>query len=219
MIRPGVDEAWRAFPLSDASEIRTRLGYAPTDIVILYFGSPVPLRGLHTLIKAFELARRDIRSLKLLVLSRRRRDELLCEDAELDCLLSYNELSQHVKVISGYLDRETLVKHVAASDVVALPFELVPSDAPLSLLETQALGKPIVTTDVACLAELVSGGDSYLAQPADPYSLAQALQKASEDRGARSAGSGMISERSAIQSGIRSWQQMGKEWSQLIQNL
>lgn len=213
VIGPGVDKIWHEFQLNGQPSMRAELGYRVSDRVVLYFGSPASLRGLHTLIRAVKLIRQTDPSLKLLILNRRRVDELLREDAELRQLLSQSAMKEHVNIVSGFLPKELLVRHVAACDVVALPFELVPSDAPLSILEAQALGKPIVTTKVASLPELAGSalgqGASYLAEPADPYSLAEALQKAMQQ-----------CEKPLINSpAVRSWQQMGKEWSHLIQTL
>jgi glycosyltransferase involved in cell wall biosynthesis len=216
VIPPGVDEIWTR--PQKPGEMRARLGYSPADKVVLYFGSPAPLRGLPTLLEAFELARRVNPSFKLLILNRRRGDELLQEDAHLHRQLNHSGLGQYVKVVSGFLDEKMLIRHVAAADIVALPFELVPSDAPLSILEAHALGKQVVTTRVACLPELAGQGLSYLAQPANPTSLARALAQAattpSPPRGPRS---GLAAGDTARPH--RSWTEVGAEWSQLIQSL
>ena len=217
VIAPGVDDIWSEFHLNSHQSMRAELGYGDSDSVVLYFGSPASLRGLHTLIRAVKIARLPDPSLKLLILNRRHVDELLREDAELRQLLSESAMKQHVKVVSGFLPKDVLVRHVAACDVVALPFELVPADAPLSILEAQALGKPVVTTKVASLPELASQGIKYLAEPASPYSLAQALQQAVQSK---HKSNGVAPEKHLItQPTPRSWQQMGKEWSHLIQTL
>jgi glycosyltransferase involved in cell wall biosynthesis len=212
IISPGVDPVWRPAPID--AETRAQLGFSSRDMVAMYFGSPARLRGLHSLIEAVVHARRSEPDLKLLVLSRRHADELLREDAGLRRLLASPELQPHVKVVSGYLDEEALVRHVAACDIVSLPFELIPSDAPLSLLEAQALGRPVVTTDLGCLPELVANGPHYLAQPADPRSLANALLAAARDL--------QKQHQKPLPPApyeIRSWQEVGEEWSQLVQSL
>ena len=216
LIPPGIDDAWGAH--ADDGRLRGELGYRPSDTVVLYFGSPAPLRGLHALIRATEIARQLDPSLKLLVLSRRRAGELIREDAGLRRLLS-GAVGRHVRVVRGFLAEQELVRHVAAGDVVALPFELIPSDAPLSLLEARALGKPVVTTALGCLAELVAGGAGYLAQPGDPHSLARALLRADADLQDRrilgiASGAAHIKRPQA-----RSWRQVGLEWSNLVQSL
>lgn len=214
VIPPGVDEIWGVTDQVKQRAMRQRLGYTEDDTVVLFFGSPAPLRGLHTLIRAVTIARRQDPSLKLLVLNRRRRDELLQEDAELRLLLEDSDVSEHIHVISGFLQPQELTEHVDATDIVALPFELVPADAPLSVLEAKALGKPVVTTRVASLPEMAAGGVNYLAEPADPHSLAQALLEASA-----ALRHTVRQEGASSRSPIRSWRKVGEEWSQLIQTL
>ncbi len=210
VISPGIDDGW--YQQQADESLRANLGFTSQDKVIVYFGAPSSLRGLHTLLRAFAIARQQDAQLKLLILSRRHADELIKEDAQLGRLLNDPAIAAHVHLRSGYLSATALIHHVAAADVVALPFELVPSDAPLSLLEAQALAKPIITTDTACLSELTSVGCRYLAQPADVPSLARAIQRATQ--GARSTLSG----HHITAPPIRRWRQVGTEWSHFIQS-
>lgn len=211
VIAPGIDPEWHLPDQTSITTMRAELGFAPNESVIVYFGSPTPLRGLHTLLAAFRSARHSDAALKLLVLSRRHADELMGEDEQLRALLADPELAPHVKIVSGFLEKELLVRHIAASDIVALPFELVPSDAPLSLLEAQALGKPVVTSDLVCLPELVDIGPKFLARPADANSLANALVQAGEYHTQNRADFAQVVS--------RSWQVMGREWSDLVEQL
>jgi glycosyltransferase involved in cell wall biosynthesis len=220
VIPPGVDEIWHNGHNSKYRELREKLSYGPSDVVVLYFGSPAPLRGLHTLIRALEIAGREDPAFKLMVLSRRQEAELVRDDADLKRLLSQSCVRSHIQVVSGHLPVETLVEYVAASDVVALPFELVPADAPLSVLEALALGKPVVTTTVGCLPELVENGISYLAAPADHLSLASALlQSGRAICEARRSNGGVDIKIHTSGLAQRSWQDVGEEWSKLIESL
>ena len=221
VIPPGVDQEWIQATQTTDEGLRASLGFDAADSVVLYYGSPAALRGLHTLIEAFEKARQSDASLKLLILSRRHKNELMQEDGALATMLQQSPQRSHIHIISGYLDSDDLVKHVAAVDIVALPFALVPSDAPLTLLEAQALGKPVITTNLACLPELTANGKHYLAQPGSAASLAEALRKAAYDLRAPAL------KRSALQSSTvqspkqdafvpRPWSQVGIEWSTLL---
>lgn len=210
VIAPGVDEVWKNGRSTHNTQLRQKLGYGQSDMVVLYFGSPAPLRGLHTLIKAVQRVGTAVPALKLLILSRRHADELMAEDASLRHLLNEQTMQGRSQIISGYLAPENLVDHIAAADIVALPFELVPSDAPLSLLEAKALGKPVVTTQIACLPELVADGSHYLAQPANEVSLANSLTEAVL---------ALRANNQIKQPSVRGWQQVGVEWSQLIQTM
>lgn len=210
VIPPGVDPAWGTVRPEEAERERRKLGYGSSDVVVAYFGSPAPLRGLPLLIQAVERARRDLPAVKLLVLSRRRPGELGHEAAELRRSLSSNGRDRYVRLVNGYLSVEELARHVAACDIAALPFELVPSDAPLSLLEVKALGMPLVTTHLACLPELAEGGRRYLAQPGDPASLAVALMKAVGDL-----------QRNNLRSPTpaRPWRAVAQGWAKLLETI
>lgn len=210
VIMPGVDAAWSSGVAVRDESLRTRLGYNSTDKVVLYFGSPAPLRGLHTLIQAVQQAATAVPTIKLLILSRRHAGELMQEDDQLRRLLAHPQTAARVQIINGYLEPKVLSAHLSIADIVALPFELVPSDAPLSLLEAKALGKPVVTTAVACLPELVADSPHYLARPANAASLANALIRAMND---------LKGDKFHLSSESRSWQQVGLEWAHLIEAL
>lgn len=205
VIPPGVDPAWQA-AASQRDVARLELGFAPADCVVAYFGPPDRLRGLPVLLEAFERARRAEPALRLLVLSRPSPG-----GGDAPSRLAQNgSPAGLIRVVDGSLEPAALALNVAAADLVALPFELVPSDAPLSLLEAQALGKPLVVTRVACLPELAAAGPHCLAEPGDPASLAQALlELARQPRPTLPAGPALA----------RGWSQAGSEWSDLIQSL
>jgi len=231
VISPGVDQSW--FRSADESirttsnkaieENRQTLGYSPDDKVVLYYGSASPCNGLHTLIRAVEIAREQDESIRLLILSCYHTDQLMSEDEELQTFLNGSNMQQYTQFVDGFLEPETLVEFVSSADVVALPFEFISSDAPLTLLESKALGKPIVTTNVACLPELVAGSSHYIAEPSDPISLAQALLQAAKDlpeTRIELKNSQVISS-AEFDHGtpLRDWETVGEEWSHLIQNL
>ena len=205
VLAPGVDSDWLTKPTHE-TDGRTALGFHATDHVLVYFGSPAPLRGLHTLLHAFSAARRQHPSLRLLSLSRRHPRELQRADAQLGRLFQQSEIAPYVRIVSGYLPSQELVRHVALGDSVVLPFDLVPSDAPLSLLEAHALGKPLITTDISCLPEFAAYGPHVLAEAANPPSLQQALLASSQHR----------YRPPTTPSLVQSWTEMGTQWHHLL---
>ena len=211
VIPPGVGEIWHHPPKTFNLDHRQNLGFKPDDVVIAFFGSPGCLRGTMTLVEAFSIAKKRNLSLKLLVLSRRHPRELAKEHNSLTRIIDENRWKEHIKIIDGYLCEEELVGILDVADVIALPFELVPSDAPLSILESVTLGKPIVTTNVACLPEIASPGQHYLAEPADRVSLSQAIlqsaQKINPQKPLR------------CEHPYRSWGEVAEEWKHLILSL
>jgi len=191
----------------DEAVARRRLGYGQHDVVVVYFGPPAPLRGLGPLVQAVALARRRLPSLRLLILSRRRAGEHAGRMRRLRRLIARHHLADCVQIVDGFLPEDELARRVACADVVALPFQLVPSDAPLSVLEARALNRPVVTTRLGCLPELAGADDDLLARPGDPHSLCDALLAAAARRPAGS------------RPPLRTWEQVGAEWSALVEGL
>lgn len=175
VIPPGVDPAWQA--AAAAPEPRAR-----RETTIVYLGAPAELRGLPILLHAFKLAQLSRPELRLRLLCRTRPGEPDAAAAALAEVLPEALQRAQVQVVNEVLPLDELVRQVAAGDLVALPFLLVPSDAPLSVLEAAALGKPVITTRVACLPELAAGGRAYLAEPGDAPALAAALLRAADDQ-------------------------------------
>jgi glycosyltransferase involved in cell wall biosynthesis len=212
VIPPAVDEIWLSNKTMN-KDVRRRFGFAPDDFVVMYCGSPAPLRGLQLLIRAVALAHQVRPEIRLLILNRRRNNELEKESLGFQKSITELKLQHIVKVVDGFLEPESLVEIASASDAIALPFELVPSDAPLSVLEACALRKPLITTRVVCLPELVDGYRAYLAEPGNLSSLAQKLIQAAGD-------AVFIPNEKLFESPPpRLWPQVGYDWSRFIESL
>jgi glycosyltransferase involved in cell wall biosynthesis len=216
VICPGVDAVWFDHREDTRAQLRRELGYAEKDTVLVYFGSPAPLRGLYTLVRAFRLALAHDRDLKLLILSRSCCQQ---QDGELRQWLVDEAVAGQTKVITAWLEPEQLVGYVQAGDIVALPFELVPSDAPLSVLEARAAGKPLITTPVGCLPEMVAGSRHYLAEPGNPPLLAQAILSAASDNASLPGAHPPAPHDLAQGMPVTRWNRVGDEWSSLVETV
>ncbi|HLE13554.1 MAG TPA: glycosyltransferase family 4 protein [Anaerolineales bacterium] len=216
VISPGVDQEWRVNGKGTKFQVPSLSHFHENENVFVYFGPADEVRGFYDLMKGFDRAFKQDNSLRLVALVRRDRDVFMGES------FSRNKISECLpnsifRIETNPLSSGDLVARVAEGDAVVLPFALIPSDAPLSVIEAVALGKPVVTTQVACLPELVAVGVHFLARPGDVDSLTQALlQAAGYLRRERQ------SNTSRVTSSIwreRSWQVVGEEWSNLIQSL
>ena len=206
-VPPGSGHAGGWPTAGDGSATRRQLGSGAQAVVVVDFGPPAPLRGLDPLVQAVALARRRLPSLRLLILSRRRAGEHAGRMRCLRRLIARHHLADCVQIVDGFLPEDELARRVACADVVALPFQLVPSDAPLSVLEARALNRPVVTTRLGCLPELAGADDGLLARPGDPHSLCDALLVAAARRPA------------GLPPPLRTWEQVGAEWSALVEGL
>jgi glycosyltransferase involved in cell wall biosynthesis len=210
VIPPGVDDHWQKPSLQEINRMRQSLGYSSQDFVVGYFGSPSALRGLPLLIRAVELAHKIQPFIKLLVLSRRRQGEMEREARRLQQELKLNDLETFIQWHDGFMTRDGLVKHVASCDLIAFPFELVPSDAPLSLLEASTFSLPLVTTDIACLRELVSKSRCLVLPPGNLEMLTSTIINIASDKDMHPMQEFSIH---------RTWNEVGSAWVELLEVL
>jgi glycosyltransferase involved in cell wall biosynthesis len=112
--------------------------------------------------------------------------EEISEENFLRSLIKMLNLSSKFFVNSGILSREKIKEYIYASDVVALPFKIVQSEPPLSILESMALGKPVITTKTCGLPELIGNDRGVLVEPDNPKDLALAIYRLYQDPEERS---------------------------------
>lgn len=142
---------------------------------ILYFGSPLTIRGIDSLIKAVSKVRNEYSHVKLLILSRRRDDELSREELDTQDLILKLGIQKNVQIISGFLDKDEVKKFICFSNLIALPFKIVPSDVPTSILESMALGKTVISTAVDGIPELLEDGRGLVVRPNKEEDLAEKI--------------------------------------------
>lgn len=142
---------------------------------ILYFGPPISLRGVDILVQAMSIVVKRIDNVMLYVLSRLEHPSLAQNERRLHSLIKKSKLNCSVDVISGVLQPNEIIGHILSSQVVCLPFKMVVSDVPITVLETLATGIPLITTDVAGVSEFAKNANCTVIPPSDPRALAQAL--------------------------------------------
>ncbi len=142
---------------------------------VLYFGSPVTIRGVDSLIKAVSKVRNEFCCIKLLILSRRRVYELSREELDLQDLIFKLGMEKNIQIISGFLDKDEVTKIIGFSDLIALPFKLVPSDVPTSIIESMAMGKAVISTSIDGIPELLEDGRGFVVKPNKEEDLAEKI--------------------------------------------
>lgn len=169
-------------PGDGASRVKEEIGFERDDFVVTYFGSPSTLRGTDTVVRSVQQMVRKLGSIKLVMLSRRKlarsnaeHTYFELEERRLNKLIKNLGVEEHVKIIPGMQDSLTLRKYLHASDVIALPFKIIFSDPPLSVLEAMSLGKPVVTTNIGSLSDMMHPDRGMLIEPNHSDALAQAV--------------------------------------------
>lgn len=172
-IPPGIDDFDLELPNSQNIK-RVRQDLNPKDVpTILYFTSPLTLRGTDTLLKAFARVRKK-HPCRLMILSRQDSGGLTEEENYLRKLALQRSVADSFEVIPRDLSPEGVKTHLAAADIVALPFKIVIASVPISILEAMSVGKPTITTKIAGIPEIID--ERQLVRPADVSSLAMTLE-------------------------------------------
>ena len=163
VIPPGLDIAyWHPDDYLDLHTTEKQRTY-------LYMGSLKAIRGFDVLLEAMKILPAEI---CLHVLARGLVEQ---EEMQLKARLEKIGLSSRVRVRSGWLSPKEIreeLKHVAA---VVLPFVLVPSEMPVSVMEVIACGTPVIVSDIDGLPEF-SGEAGTSVPPGNPDALAETMK-------------------------------------------
>jgi len=154
---------------SSRSEARRDLGFEEDAPVALYFGFVRPYKGLMHLIRALPPAARQVPGLRLLVVGEFWSDVQKYRD-EVERL----GVEEMVTIVDRYVPNEEVGRYFEAADIVVLPYETASGSGIIQI--AYSFAKPVVTTSVGALVEVVDEGKTgFLVPPCDPQALAGAI--------------------------------------------
>lgn len=161
-IPPGIDSGRWFPPASDSKDVNL--------CSFLYTGTPSSIRGFGLVLEAFKkMARPDSR---LRIMARGGDDNTRHSiQRQLDRL----QIQDRVSISTGWASPDDLRRAIWDSDAVLLPFVLVPSELPVTVMEVIACGRPVIVTDINGLPE-AGEGCALVVEQADVDSLAAAMQ-------------------------------------------
>lgn len=130
--------------------LRERFGWAPSTLVVVYFGFVHPVKGLETLLAAFRRVLDGEPQARLLLNGGVESLALNGDQAEryqekILALIHDLGLDDQVR-LTGYLPDELISEHLAGADIGALPFNAGVTAKSGSLLAMWAHGLPVVAT-------------------------------------------------------------------------
>jgi glycosyltransferase involved in cell wall biosynthesis len=177
------------------------------DAPLLYVGASRAIRGFPVLLQALRIVARD--GVRLRVLARgadnTRLEALRVEIADLG-------LTDVVELVGGWIEPSALADEIRRAAAVVLPFVLVPSELPVSVIESLAVGTPVIATDIDGLPSAV--GDAGLIVPAgNPRALAEALRRMCEDVKLHDR---LTKQASIIGQSVLSWDDVALQWQGLL---
>jgi glycosyltransferase involved in cell wall biosynthesis len=133
----------------------------PESDYFVYAGRLAPEKGLATLVRAAALSRQRL----VLAGSGPEEPALRKLAVEVDADIAF----------TGHLDKPELKRLIGEARALVLPSEWY-ENAPISLLEAYALGRPVIGTRIGGIPELVADGQTgLLVEPGDAAMLAEAL--------------------------------------------
>jgi D-inositol-3-phosphate glycosyltransferase len=178
MIPCGTDiDNFRAVPRSEA---RARLGFQPTEKVVLYVGRFDPRKGIETLVRAFASMTNQIESAKLVIVGGSEAGQADgIERQRIGAIV--DELGLHDRIIfAGRIGHDILPLYYTAADVCVIPSHYEPFG--LVAIEAMACGTPVVASDVGGLRfSVVPEETGLLVPPQSVEGFAKAIGRILSD--------------------------------------
>lgn len=144
-------------------------GEDPVETNLLFVGRLAPVKGLPILLRALEPLKAEFPKIHLTVIGDGPGRKALEHQVEAA------GLSDNVSFV-GYKSQSEVAEALAASDLFVLPS--FAEGVPVVLMEAMAARRPVVTTHIAGIPELVTDGASgLLVPPGNPHALADAIGK------------------------------------------
>ena len=135
---------------------------------ILFFGFVRPYKGLEILLRALPKVVERVEAHLLIV------GEFWSDESIYTALIRDLGLEGHVTIVNQYVPNEKVGLYFAASDVVVLPYVEATQSAVVPI--AYSFHKPVITTDVGGLAEVVKDGvTGLIVPPQDSAALAKAM--------------------------------------------
>lgn len=177
-----VDLFDRNLSLKQAKELRTQWGIGADNIVVMYAGRLMQVKGVMELVKAFQLAKENNPNLRLVLVGSAEYGRTV-EDTFYAQLVEQigGDLGQCVHM-TGYIPHEQMPGYYAMADIAVMPTIGVEEASGLSALEPLAAGCRFIGSDsggipeVACseCAVIVPRGESFV------DNLAQSITRCAE---------------------------------------
>jgi D-inositol-3-phosphate glycosyltransferase len=152
---------------------RTKLGLAPMEKILLFFGQIAPYKGLEFLVAALARLVPTLPGVKLIIAGKVKRGfEEYWKPIETE--ISRPELEGRVIARIQHIPDEDVETYFKAADVLALPYvEIFQSGVPFL---AYSFGLPVIATDVGSLREdVIEGATGMICRPRSAADLAEAV--------------------------------------------
>lgn len=147
-------------------------------LTFAFAGWLVPAKGVHVLIDAFERTTHQVSDIRLEIIGDSDDEEY---KAELRNVVRWQRLESRV-TFHGW--RDDVLDAIDTADIYVLPS--FTEGFPRSIVEAMALGKPVISTNVGGIPELLQNGElGLITEPNESTVLANAMYQMAADRSLR----------------------------------
>jgi D-inositol-3-phosphate glycosyltransferase len=157
------------------AQARQRLGIAPGERAILFFGNIGPYKGLDLLLAAFQRLAAENPAYRLIIAGLPRGG---WESYWTGVRQAIDADASHARVTLriDYIPDDETELYFKAADVLVLPYRHVFQSGVLFL--SYSFGLPVIATDIASLREdVVEGQTGFLCKPEDPVDMARVIDR------------------------------------------
>lgn len=174
-------------PIAARERGRAALGLKPEDLLLVFFGYADKNKGIETLFKAVQIARKATPHIKLAMIGGGRGATTQGTDERAQSISKYEKeilaLPDHLGIadavswLSGYdSNSDAASMYLYAADACVLPFDQGVTLSRSSLAAALGHGIPVITTRGASLESPFRHGENvFLCPPKDPEALAEAI--------------------------------------------
>jgi len=154
----------------DPADARRTLGLGPDEVVFLFYGYVREYKGVDVLLDALGRLAADGPPWRAIIAG-----EWYIGRAAADRAVARAPLAGRVTIVDRYLSTEDTARHLAAANVLVLPYRSGTQSGVVPL--AYAHGRGVITTRVGGLAEAVRDGETgLLVPPENSAALAAALE-------------------------------------------
>jgi len=155
---------------------RTNLRISKDKLVLLFFGFVRPYKGLDLLIKAMPKIGERLDACLLVV------GEFWENRTQFDEMIEDLSLTEKVIIVDRYVPDNEVALYFSAADIVVLPYREATQSGIIQI--AYGFRKPVITTDVGGLPEVVEEGRTGYVIPKDsPDAIAEAVLRFARERG------------------------------------
>lgn len=160
----------------EETRFRAETPVPPDKPYVLNFGPPRTIRGATDYLNAVLELRESGHEVTGVMLARidDEADRSHLEDIERRFVERGDQAA--FRIVDRYLTHAELVQYIQGASAVALPYRIVQSTVPISILESLGLGRPVVTTNVDGARELAPEQD-WTVPPKDETAIASSLER------------------------------------------